>query len=108
MQEDPEGAWGDAWYYEDRLIYVHKRRVAIANDAVREGPKGIEFDRSNMVMAALTYDEMRKGCYDRDARISDLELNWRPAPTTPPLSLPLSAGDRPSWWGTRSGGRWPP
>ncbi|TMK85089.1 MAG: amidohydrolase, partial [Actinobacteria bacterium] len=25
MKEDPEGLWGDAWYYEDRLIYVHKK-----------------------------------------------------------------------------------
>ena len=87
MEEDPEGALGDAWYYEDRLIYVHKRHVAIANDAVTEGSTGIELDRSKMVMAALTYDEMRKGCYDRDARVRDLELNWvdgsLPFPTFP-------------------------
>ena len=27
--EDPEGEWGDAWIYEDRLIYVQKKFVAI-------------------------------------------------------------------------------
>ena len=38
-------------------------------------------------MTALTYDEMRPGCYDRDARIKDFELNWvdgsLPFPTFP-------------------------
>ena len=29
MTEDPDGEWGDAWYYDGKLIYVHKRFVAI-------------------------------------------------------------------------------
>ena len=29
MVEDPEGDWGDAWYYDDELIYVQKKFVAI-------------------------------------------------------------------------------
>ena len=40
-----------------------------------------------MQMTAVTYDEMRPGCYDRDARIKDFELNWvdgsLPFPTFP-------------------------
>ena len=40
-----------------------------------------------MVMEALTYDEMRPGCYERDARVKDFELNWvdgsLPFPTFP-------------------------
>jgi len=40
-----------------------------------------------MVMEALTYDEMRPGCYERDARIVDFERNWvdgsLPFPTFP-------------------------
>ena len=87
MREDPEGLWGDAWYYEDRLIYVHKRFVAIPLEATTDGPDGISFDRSKMVMTAVTYDEMRPGCYERDARIRDLALNWvdgsLPFPTFP-------------------------
>ncbi len=84
--EDPEGLWGDAWYYEDRLIYVQKRFVAIPLAATPDGdPK--HFDRSKMVMEAVTYDEMRPGCYERDARIKDFELNWvdgsLPFPTFP-------------------------
>jgi predicted TIM-barrel fold metal-dependent hydrolase len=87
MREDPEGLWGDAWYYEDRLIYVHKRFVAIPLEATRADGDRIAFDRTKMVMTALTYDEMRPGCYDRDARIKDFELNWvdgsLPFPTFP-------------------------
>ena len=29
MAEDPDGEWGDAWYYDDELIYVQKKFVAI-------------------------------------------------------------------------------
>ena len=35
--EDPNGLWGDAWYFEDRLIYVHKRFVAIPLEATPDG-----------------------------------------------------------------------
>ncbi len=84
--EDPEGLWGDAWYFEDRLIYVHKRFVAIPLEATPDGDL-TKFDRTKMVMEALTYDEMRPGCYERDARIKDFELNWidgsLPFPTFP-------------------------
>jgi predicted TIM-barrel fold metal-dependent hydrolase len=87
MPEDPEGAWGDAWYYEGNLIYVHKRHVAIAAAAVTEGPDGIDLDRTQLVMEPITYDEMRPGCYDMEARIKDFELNWvdgsLPFPTFP-------------------------
>src|ERR1700709_1033941 len=38
MKEAPEGLWGDAWFYEDRLIYVHKRFVAIPESAI-SGPE---------------------------------------------------------------------
>jgi predicted TIM-barrel fold metal-dependent hydrolase len=88
MEEDPEGRWGSAWYYEDRLIYVHKKFVAIPQEAVTPGADGdIEFDRSKMKMTAVTYDDMLPGCWDRDARVKDFELNWvdgsLPFPTFP-------------------------
>ena len=82
----PNGLWGDAWYFEDRLIYVHKRFVAIPLEATPDGDLS-KFDRTKMVMEALTYDEMRPGCYDRDERIKDFERNWvdgsLPFPTFP-------------------------
>jgi predicted TIM-barrel fold metal-dependent hydrolase len=65
------GTWGDYWVYEDRVIYVHKRHVAIPLDATPDGDLR-RFDRSRMYIAALTYDEMRPGCYDPKARVDDL------------------------------------
>jgi predicted TIM-barrel fold metal-dependent hydrolase len=86
MHQDPDGMWGDYWIYEDRVIYVHKRFVAIPLEATPDGDVS-KFDRTKMVMTALTYDEMRPGCYERDARVKDMELNWvdgsLPFPTFP-------------------------
>ncbi|MHB8220777.1 MAG: amidohydrolase family protein [Acidimicrobiales bacterium] len=87
VSEDPDGEPGDAWIYEDKLIYVHKRFVAIPSDAVSVENGSKTLDSSKMPMTPLTYDEMIPGCYDRDARITDLESNWTdgslPFPTFP-------------------------
>jgi predicted TIM-barrel fold metal-dependent hydrolase len=84
--QDPEGDPGDYWVYEDRLIYVHKKFVAIPLEATPDGDVS-RFDRSVMEMTPVTYEGMRPGCYDRDARIADFELNWvdgsLPFPTFP-------------------------
>ncbi len=86
MHEDPDGLWGDAWYLDGELIYVHKRFVAIPLEATPGGDLS-KFDPSVMVMTAMTYDEMRPGCYDRDERVKDFALNWTdgslPFPTFP-------------------------
>ena len=83
---DPEGLPGDCWIFEDKLIYVHKKFVAIPLEATPGGDIS-KFDRTVMEMEAVTYDGMRPGCYDRDARIKDFELNWvdgsLPFPTFP-------------------------
>ena len=60
---DPAGPQADCWVYED-LVYIHKRHVA-----------AVGFDRDEMTMSPMTYDEMRPGCYDPKARIEDNELN---------------------------------
>jgi predicted TIM-barrel fold metal-dependent hydrolase len=72
-EQTEDGRWGDYWMYEDRLIYVHKRHVAIPLDATPDGDVR-RFDRSKMFSGALTYDEMRPGCYEPKARVEDLEL----------------------------------
>ncbi len=83
---DPDGEPGDAWVYEDKVIYVHKSFVAIPKAATPDGDV-TRFDRTVMDMVPITYDDMRDGCYDRDARIADFELNWvdgsLPFPTFP-------------------------
>ncbi|HWS47804.1 MAG TPA: amidohydrolase family protein [Acidimicrobiia bacterium] len=66
-----DGRWGDYWVYEDRMIYLHKRHVAIPLDATPDGDL-TRFDRSKMFMGAITYEEMRPGCYEPKARIDDL------------------------------------
>ena len=60
---DPDGPQADCWIYED-LVYIHKRHVA-----------AVGFDRDEMTMSPITYDEMRAGCYDPKARIEDMDLN---------------------------------
>ena len=88
MVEDPDGEWGDAWYYDGELIYVQKKFVAIPKSATSLDEHGnMVFDRSVMTMTATTYDEMRKGCWDRDERVKDMTLNYTdgslPFPTFP-------------------------
>ncbi|WP_433477000.1 amidohydrolase family protein [Spirillospora sp. CA-142024] len=60
---DDDGPQADCWIYED-LVYIHKRHVA-----------AVGFDRDDMTMSPITYDEMRKGCWDPKARVEDMELN---------------------------------
>jgi predicted TIM-barrel fold metal-dependent hydrolase len=60
---DPDGPQADCWIYED-LVYIHKRHVA-----------AVGFDRDDMTMSPITYDEMRPGCYEPKARVDDMELN---------------------------------
>ncbi|MBV8951651.1 MAG: amidohydrolase [Actinobacteria bacterium] len=85
QREDPDGEWA-TWYYDDELIYVHKKFVAIPLSATPDGDIDA-FDRTVMTMTAVTYDGMRPGCYERDARIEDFERNWvdgsLPFPTFP-------------------------
>ena len=61
---DDDGPQADCWVYED-LVYIHKRHVA-----------AVGFDRDDMTMSPITYDEMRPGCYDPKARVEDMELNY--------------------------------
>jgi predicted TIM-barrel fold metal-dependent hydrolase len=83
---DDDGEEGDYWVYEDKVIYVHKKFVAIPLEATPDGDIS-RFDRTVMEMTPVTYDGMRPGCYDRDERIKDFELNWvdgsLPFPTFP-------------------------
>ncbi len=83
---DDDGKAGDAWVYDGELIYVQKAFVAIPRSATPDGTPE-SFDRTVMQMEPITYDEMRPGCWDREERIADFELNWvdgsLPFPTFP-------------------------
>jgi len=60
---DEDGPQADCWFFED-LVYVHKRHVA-----------AVGFDRDDMTMSPITYDEMRPGCYEPGARLEDMDVN---------------------------------
>ena len=45
-------------------MYPHKRHVA-----------AVGFDRDDMTLSPITYDEMRPGCYDPKARLDDMDVN---------------------------------
>jgi len=68
--EDPEGEWGDAWIYEDKVIYVQKKFVAIPKSAT-PGDDVSKFEKTVMTMTATTYDDMRPGCFDAKERKKD-------------------------------------
>lgn len=59
----PDGDPCDIWFYEDGM-YPHKRHVA-----------AVGFDRDDMGLQPITYDEMRDGCYDPKARLEDMDVN---------------------------------
>ncbi|HEV2309397.1 MAG TPA: amidohydrolase family protein [Acidimicrobiia bacterium] len=53
----------DIWFYED-LVVPLKRHIA-----------AVGFDRDDMTLSPITYDEMRDGCYDPKARVEDMLVN---------------------------------
>ena len=61
---DADGAPADCWVFGD-LVYIHKRHVA-----------AVGFNRDDMTMSPITYDEMRPGCYEPKARLEDMDVNW--------------------------------
>jgi predicted TIM-barrel fold metal-dependent hydrolase len=59
-----DGSPCDIWFYEG-LMYPHKRHVA-----------AVGFERDEMELVPITYEEMRPGCYEPKARMDDNDLNW--------------------------------
>ena len=52
----------------------------------------VGFDRDEVKVTAITYEEMRQGCWDPKARLEDMDVNWTEAqmcfPSLPPLLRP--------------------
>ena len=72
---DDDAPPADCWVYED-LVVPHKRHVA-----------AVGYSRDEMTLSPITYDEMRPGCYDPEARAEDMLMNHvdgsLPFPTFP-------------------------
>ena len=60
---DDDGPQADCWVYGD-LIAPHKRHVA-----------AVGFERDDMTLSPITYDEMRPGCWEPKARLDDMDVN---------------------------------
>jgi predicted TIM-barrel fold metal-dependent hydrolase len=58
-----DGPIGDWWVYED-LAIPHTRLSVAAS-----------FEPDDVQVVPVTYDEMRPGCYERDARLADMDVN---------------------------------
>ena len=54
----------DMWVYEDLIVPLRKN-IASAG-----------FPREEMSLTALTYDEIRPGCFDPVERLKDMDVNW--------------------------------
>lgn len=63
VRDDPDGEWCDVWLYDD-LVYPTSRLMAAAGHP-----------RSEVTNRPVTYDDMRKGCWDQTARLADLDAN---------------------------------
>ena len=62
-EPDPEGQLGDWWVYEDKRVPQTRLSAAAG------------FDRDEVKVVGITYDEMRPGCYDPKARLEDMDVN---------------------------------
>jgi predicted TIM-barrel fold metal-dependent hydrolase len=78
-EPDPEGAEADWWVYEDKKIPQTRLSAAVG------------FDRDEVKVVGITYDEMRDGCYDPKARLADMDANWTEAQMSFP-SFPRFCG----------------
>jgi predicted TIM-barrel fold metal-dependent hydrolase len=61
--EGSEGRPCDWWVYEDKKIPQTRLSAAVG------------FDRDEVKITAITYEEMRPGCYDPNARLEDMDVN---------------------------------
>ena len=62
-----EGELCDWWLYEDKRVPQTRLSAAAG------------FDRDEVKVTGITYEEMRKGCWDPKARIEDMDANWTEA-----------------------------
>ena len=74
-----DGDLCDWWIYEDKKIPQTRLSAAAG------------FDRDEVKVVGITYEEMRKGCWDPAARIADLDMNWTEAQMSFP-SFPRFGG----------------
>jgi len=58
-----EGRIADVWHYEDKWVPLYMTSAAVG------------YDITTAIEMPLTFDEIRKGCYDPAARIEDMDVS---------------------------------
>ena len=81
-EETDDGDEADWWLYEDGRFPLTRLECAVG------------FDRSEVNVSGITYEEMRKGCWDPKARLEDMDANWTEASDVLPLDFPRFCGQR--------------
>ena len=66
-QPSDDGELCDWWLYEDKRVPQTRLSAAAG------------FSRDEVKVTGITYEEMRKGCWDPKARIEDMDANWTEA-----------------------------
>jgi predicted TIM-barrel fold metal-dependent hydrolase len=66
-QPSDDGELCDWWLYEDKKIPQTRLSAAVG------------FDRDEVKVTGITYEEMRRGCWDPAARLQDMDANWTEA-----------------------------
>ncbi len=68
MGDDGEdGPIADWWVWEDKAIPQTRLSAAVG------------VPREEVTVTPITYDDMRKGCWDQKARLEDMDVNWTEA-----------------------------
>jgi hypothetical protein len=63
FREDPDGYWADCWSYAGMLF------------PVTGGFAAVSFPRDQAHNRAVLFDDILPGCYDRAARLADMDRN---------------------------------
>jgi len=82
FEEDPDGEEADWWQFEGNQYPLTRLEAAVG------------FDRDDVKVVGITYDGMRKGCWDRDERLVDMDANWTEASMSFPSSFVRFCGQR--------------
>jgi predicted TIM-barrel fold metal-dependent hydrolase len=62
-EEADDGQLGDWWVYEEKQVPQTRLSAAAG------------FDRDEVTVTGITYDQMRRGCWDPKARLEDMDVN---------------------------------
>jgi len=63
LEEDDTAPWADSWSYDGTLFPIDRTFAAVS------------FPREDRGSGAMIFDDMRAGCYDRKARLADMDTN---------------------------------